>query len=87
MKKQNINKGDRLLCKEDFSGAFKKYKYYYVDNFKKYSTNNIDYFYYIRTETNAVLPFYNEEYFYEFFCTKKEERNIKLTKLNEKTEY
>jgi len=83
MKKQNINVGDRLLCKEEIDKIFIKDKYYYVDDIKNFSTDYSEYFYDLRSEFNTILPFFSESYLHQYFYTKQEERKIKLEKLYE----
>ena len=87
MKKQNINIGDKLLCKDNLYEIFKKYKYYYVDNVIDFSTDNSEYFYDIRTEYDTILPFFQEEYLYTYFYRKNEVRKKKLEKINEEAKY
>ena len=103
MKKQNLNIGDELLCKKDYKSysRFIKGRYYIVGNFSIYHHEEYyyvnysffdeygydDYIYYIIDESNNFFSVVGEKDLYAYFYTKKEERNIKLTKLNEKTEY
>ena len=88
MKNQNINVGDKLLCKKYLnigsSSHFNYGEYYIVSNIIiEYDL----YCYIISEDNNYGYPFINSDYLYSHFYTKKEERKIKLNKLiNEKTE-
>ena len=86
MKNQNINVGDKLLCKKYLnigsSSHFNYGEYYIVSNI----IIEYDYLYIIDNNNYGYL-FINSDYLYSHFYTKKEERKIKLNKLiNEKTE-
>lgn len=91
MKKQNINVGDRLLCKKDFSddsNRFRKGRYYLVwDITNDISYDDDDYIYQIEDEQDMLYGFYYSELLCSHFYMKNELRNIKLKKLNEKAGY
>ena len=89
MKKQNLNIGDKLLCREGIH--IKEFTYFYANksyNIGFIEIRNDDYCYYITDENDRYYRFsINSDYLYSHFYTKKEERKIKLNKLiNEKTE-
>ena len=84
MKKQNINKGDRLLCKNNLWCVFNKGEYYYIEYIEDNVTGSIhNLIYYTKDNNNVIYPIIDEHFFHSHFYTKKEERNMKLTKLNE----
>jgi len=90
MKNQNLNVGDKLLCKKNLNelyASFNKNKYYIVYDIKLFD-NNTDYCYYIEFDKKKYYSFrYSVRFFYEHFYTKQEERKIKLEKLYEETGY
>ena len=94
MKNQNLNIGDKLLCKNSsknlssnefpiYSGPSlsKGLEYEIVDI--KYNHENIDtgYYYYVSQNNNRIVGHTNEFLFYTSFYTKNEIRKIKLNKL------
>ena len=81
----NAHIGDKLLCKNNYCGVFNKCEYYYIEDVVTSSIHNL--IYYIIGKNNIIYPIFDYHFFHSHFYTKKEERNIKLTKLNEKTEY
>ena len=85
MKKQNINIGDKLLCKKDFSDLsyrFLKGRYYLVWNIiNDIVYDNEDYIYQIEAEQEISYDFYFEKILYDHFYSNSELRKIKLEKL------
>ena len=85
MKKQNINKGDELLCRTTLSNKyidiFKKGKYYIVWEILVFNDPSV-YTYYICDETGMLTPFrYDEKILYKYFYSKNDVRNMKLKNL------
>jgi len=95
MDKQNLNIGDKLLCKNDLKSLvsnntsllfFKKGKYYVVDEIRLINDIFVDYneyFYYIIDDNNERYSFWMERYLYTYFYTKNEIRSMKLNEINE----
>ena len=86
MKNQNLNVGDKLLCKKDLTTSYSIYhkdRYYIVHFIINYDD---DYQYLISDDKNTYSSFkYDEEYLYTYFYRKNEVRKIKLKKLYELT--
>lgn len=81
MKEQNLNIGDTLLCKLN-NKVLIKGKSYVICDIIEVSIILNDYIYYISTGSYELLSFWQEFLLYEYFYTKKEERKIKLERLN-----
>ena len=95
MKNQNLNKGDKLLCKKDsFYSNYVltegiEYEILsiivnYIPTYNHYSIIG-DYNYYIKDDDGELCLIYETD-FYDFFCSKNELRKIKLTKIYEESE-
>lgn len=92
MKKQNINKGDKLLCKEGFTSSminFYKNKEYSIRDIKltDHNYDYDDYVYEFIDENNKIFTIWYEDELYNYFYTEKEVRKFKLKQLNEEAEY
>ena len=87
MDKQNINIGDKLLCKNsyyNYTEVFYKDREYEIVNTNNYYSN----FYSLKEKNNKKLLYLRKVDFYDVFYTKQEERKIKLNKLkNDEKEY
>ena len=89
MKNQNLNVGDKLLCKKSLSNKNKtviyliEFKYYYIVDICIYEDG--DYIYSIYSIccdiSYQIINFKYEDEFYEYFYRKNEIRKIKLNKL------
>ena len=89
MKKQNINIGDKLLCKISFlsnSTYIIKGKYYYIKYIDIINVARKDYYFYYLEDFESLVCC-DEKEFCKYFYTKQEERKIKLEKLYEEAEY
>jgi len=89
MKKQNINVGDKLLCKKNLFNSESTYliefEYYYVCEITPTNNNYTDYIYMLICEQYQPVNFRYYGEFCEYFYTKQEERKIKLEKLYEES--
>ena len=89
MKNQNINKGDKILCKKDYCNNRMKFtkgiEYYIVtveistNIFDNYSDN---YTYYFSDDNRRIITSNSEYGLYSFFYRMTEVRNLKLKQLN-----
>ena len=90
MKNQNLNKGDKILCKNDIHNSrinFTKGIEYYIvaiehknDN---YDDDGSNYYYYISDDNSQIIVSENERLIYNYFYTNQEVRNMKLKKIND----
>ena len=94
MKKQNINIGDKLLCKISFlsnSTYIIKGKYYYIKYIDIINVARKDYYFYYLEDFESLVCCdekelcCDEKEFCKYFYTKQEERKIKLEKLYEES--
>jgi len=95
MKNQNLNKGDKILCKKDYFNNLMKFtkgiEYCIIlveintNIFDNYSDN---YTYYFYDDNSRTMTSDSEYGLYSFFYKLTEVRNMKLKKLNnEKSKY
>jgi len=88
MKKQNLNIGDKLLCKKSIHAYFNKDEYYYIGDIRIINTFRYEeYIYEIKIDNVVGVSIGNDITLYNHFYKKNEVRRIKLKTLNEKSEY
>ena len=81
MKNQNLNKGDKLLCKKNYNNSYMRFTKgieYYVSAIE---INSNDYKYYFCDDDDLVISCVDEICFFDFFYIKNGIRKIKLEKL------
>ena len=92
MKNQNFNIGDKLLCKSELKvsiGDFKSNKYYVIVDINIHKDYYVffeddiydDYTYFFICDNNIKYGFWYKSFFYDYFYTKNEIRELKLKKL------
>jgi len=77
-----INKGDRLLCKKDCISKYSlfiKNEYYYIDTID--INDDEENFYFVIDNCNSLSWFWGDYNLYSVFYTKKEIRKIKLNSI------
>ena len=86
----NINLGDRLLCKKTFYDM--SYPYFcaneYCNIYFIQKDDPVDYYYYISDKDFKKYAFsFSDKKLFEYFYTNQEIREIKLNKIYEEAKY